>query len=73
LKYSKKPPTSAAKAVKKEWDKFCKYNDVKYLPICKPWRVLGAIDDAGQPKEPVYAFGHVIERGLDLKKGKESC
>ena len=32
----------------------------------KPLRVLGAIDDEGQLKEPVYAIGTVTQRGVSV-------
>ena len=36
----------------------------------QPTQVIGAYDDNGQPKKPVYALGKVIERGKDIYKGK---
>eukprot|EP00957_Ditylum_brightwellii_P093404 7112711-Ditylum_brightwellii.AAC.1 len=33
----------------------------------KPLVVLGAIDEGGQPKEPVYTFGPVMERDFKEK------
>ena len=50
----------------REFKLFEAYNDVKYLPVMEPLKVLGAIDASGQLKEPVYAFGPVKERGVNL-------
>ncbi len=40
-----------------------------YLPKMKLLVVLGDIDEGGQPKEPSYAFGPVIEKGYNLSGG----
>jgi len=57
----------------KELQLYISYNDVKFLPVMEPLKVLGAIDENGQPREPIYAFGPVMERGLNLPgKGKRN-
>ena len=35
-----------------------------------PTKVLGGIDNFGQPKEPIYAFGKVTDRGDNLQSGR---
>ena len=32
--------------------------------------MFGAIDENGRPKEPVYAFGPIMERGMNLLSGR---
>ena len=49
-----------------EFELFQKYNDVAYLPEMRPITVLGAIDDVGDPREPVYEIGPVIKPGKNL-------
>jgi len=44
-RYSDNEPTSATKAVKKEWKRFEKYNACRYIPVMEPTQVLGAYDD----------------------------
>jgi hypothetical protein len=56
------PADKAAKELSM-WKAWCK---MKYLPIMEPMRVLGAIGEGGQPKEPVYSFGPVVKRGKNL-------
>ena len=57
----------------RELQLYISYNDVKFLPVMEPLKVLGAIDENGQPKERIYAFGPVTERGLNLPgKGKRN-
>ena len=34
------------------------YNNIKYLPVMEPLKVLGAFDKDFQPKEPTYVIGH---------------
>ena len=36
----------------------------------KPLKVLGEIDDEGQPKESMYAIGTVTQRGSNVMHGK---
>ena len=60
------PADKAAKELSM-WKNWCK---MKYLPLMKPLRVLGAIDDDDQPKEPVYSFGPVVSRGKNLPSKK---
>ena len=45
------------------FDRFEQCNDDKYFPQMKPLKVLDAIDDEGQMKEPVYVIGTVTKRG----------
>eukprot|EP00957_Ditylum_brightwellii_P121587 9272256-Ditylum_brightwellii.AAC.1 len=47
----------------KELIKYYEFMECEYLPKMKPLVVLGAIGEGDQPKEPVYAFGPVIEKG----------
>ena len=35
----------------------------------KDTRIVGAVDEEGNPKQPVYALGKVINRGEDLPNG----
>ncbi len=49
-----------------EFELFQKYNDVADLPEMKPIKVLGAIDDVGGQREPVYEIGPVIKPGKNL-------
>ena len=53
-----------------ELDRFERCNDGKYFPQMNPLKVLGAIDDEGQLKEPVYAIGTVTQRGSNVMHGK---
>ena len=53
----------------KEFEKFMGYNHPRHLPSMEPLEVLGAIDDQGNPKEPVYLFGPVVKKGMDLTSG----
>ncbi len=46
-----------------DFELFQKYNDVAYLPEMKPIKVLGTIDDVGDPREHVYEIGPVIKPG----------
>ena len=56
---------------KKELAKYRRYMDAKYLPEMEPERVLGAFDDNdGDPVEPIYAFGRVLNKRKDLPSGK---
>ena len=54
----------------KEFDRFERCNDDKYLPQMKPFKVLGEIDDKGKLKEPVYGIGPVTQRGANMMHGK---
>ncbi|KAL7474012.1 hypothetical protein ACHAW6_000012 [Cyclotella cf. meneghiniana] len=45
---------------------FQKYKDVAYLPEMKPIKILGAIDDVGDPRGPVYEIGPVIKPGKNI-------
>ena len=54
----------------KELNKYQRFMEFDYLPKMKPLIVLGAIDVGGQPKDPVYAFGPVIEKGENLPGGE---
>eukprot|EP00957_Ditylum_brightwellii_P004138 315267-Ditylum_brightwellii.AAC.1 len=73
-KYSRRNAAADAEDSKtlaiKELKKYYEYMECEYLPKMKLIVVLGAIDEGGQPKEPVYAFGPVIERGYNLSRGK---
>ena len=51
--------SSPQQQAKDEFALFQQYNDIAYLPEMKPVKVLGSIDDAGDPKEPVYEIGPV--------------
>ena len=50
-----------------EFNAFEEMCDAKFLPKMEPFRVLGAIDEEGQPKKPVYAFGKVKKRGSKIE------
>ena len=50
----------------KELEKYVSWNHSQYLPTMEATKLLGAIDADGNPREPVYAFGAVIERGSEL-------
>eukprot|EP00957_Ditylum_brightwellii_P144608 11015775-Ditylum_brightwellii.AAC.1 len=69
-KYSRRNAAADAEDPKtlaiKELKKYYEYIECKYLPKMKPCVVLGAIDECDQPKEPVYVFVPVIERGYNL-------
>ena len=54
---------------RKEFDRFEQCSDCKYFPQMKPLRVLGAIDDGGQLKEPEYVIGPVTYRGANVMHG----
>ena len=62
--------SSARKKAEAEFQRYLAFNDIQYLPEMKPNKVLGAIDDHGQPKEPVYCIGPVTERGSLLPSGR---
>ena len=59
-----------SKLAEEEYKLFCAYNHSQYLPEMEPVKVLGAIDDQGNPQEPVLAFGPVNKRGATLPSGK---
>ena len=73
-KYTKKTSAADAEDPKtlaiKELNKYMQYMELDYLPKMKPLVVLGAIDEGGQPREPIYAFGPVIEKGENLPGGR---
>ena len=73
-KYSKNHSAADAEDPKtlaiKELNKYMQYMEFEYLPRMKPCVSLGAIDAGGQPREAIYAFGPVIERGEDLPGGR---
>ena len=50
----------------KEIDQFFANNNFRFLPKMKAVRTLGVVDSRGQPKEPEYELGPVIERGDDF-------
>ena len=54
----------------KEFDRFERCNDGNYLPQMKSLKVLGAIDDEGRLKEPVYDIGPVTQRVANVMHGK---
>ena len=49
-----------------EFERFQKYNDIAYLPDMEPVKILGWIDENGDPKEPVYKIGPVVRPGKNL-------
>ena len=62
--------TSVKKAMD-ELDQYLQWNKSRFLPKMKPLKTLGTYDEDGHIlEEPVYSFGPVIERGLDLPSGK---
>jgi hypothetical protein len=73
-KYTKSTAAADAEDPKtlaiKELNKYMQYMELDYLPKMKPLVVLGAIDEGGQPREPIYAFGPVIEKGENLPGGR---
>jgi hypothetical protein len=68
--HSQKSDDAPRNRAEAEFDLFEKYNDAQYLPDMKPLKVLGAIDEDGNPQEPVYAIGPVTGKGTDLRGGK---
>ena len=50
----------------KEINTFVANNNLRYLPKMEGKRTLGVLDERGQPKEPEYELGPVIERGEDF-------
>lgn len=50
----------------KEINQFFANNNFRFLPKMKGVRRLGVVDARGQPKEPEYELGPVIERGDDF-------
>ena len=54
----------------KELNKYIQYMELDYLLKMKPLVVLGAIGEGGQPREPIYAFGPVIEKRENLPGGR---
>jgi len=59
---------SPSEKAEKEFKKYCQYKQSVYQPKMEPKKKLGAIDEDGQPKEPVYELGPVLAggRGKDL-------
>ena len=59
---------SPSEKAEKEFKKYCLYKHSLYQPKMEPKKVLSAIDENGQPKEPVYELGPVLAdgRGKDL-------
>ena len=55
---------------RKLFDTFDRWNDGKYFPQMKPFKVLDAIDGECQMKEPVHAIGPVTQRGSNAMHGK---
>eukprot|EP00957_Ditylum_brightwellii_P067874 5151984-Ditylum_brightwellii.AAC.1 len=74
-KYSRRNADADAEGPKtlaiKELNKYYEYMEYKYLSTMQSLVVLGAINEGGQPKEPVYAFGPVIERVRCITDFKE--
>jgi len=64
--------SSPQQQAKDEFALFQQYNDIAYLPEMKPVKVLGSIDDAGDPKEPVYEIGPVKRKGKNLDNKKRN-
>ena len=58
--------TSPQQQAKTEFEQFQRYNDVAYLPVMEPMKILGWIDENGDPKEPVYEIGPVVMKGKNL-------
>ena len=56
-------PTARAE---KEINHFFANNNHRFLPKMKAQRTLGAVDECGQPKKPVYELGPVLEKGDDF-------
>ena len=46
----------------KEISHFFANNNARFLPKMKAHRTLGVVDENGQPKEPMYELGPVLER-----------
>ena len=62
--------TSVKKAMD-ELDQYLQWNKSRFLPKMKALKTLGTYDEDGHVlEEPVYSFGPVIERGLNLPSGK---
>ena len=55
-------PTEKAKKELKKYNTF-KHSISIYLPKMEPKKVLGAIDNNGHPKAPVYGLGPVVSGG----------
>ena len=64
--------SSPQQQAKDEFALYQRYNDVAYLPEMKALKVLGSIDDVGDPKEPVYEIGPVKSRGKNLDKRQKN-
>lgn len=57
---------SPAIKAEKEINQFFANNNYRFLPKMKALRTLGAVDEKGQPKVPVYELGPVLQRGDDF-------
>ena len=66
LKHPTNITTGPSQLALNEFKLWERYNDVKYLPVMKPYKTLGAITRMGQPQEPVYFIGPVTEKGVNL-------
>lgn len=64
--------SSPQQQAKDQFALYQRYNDVAYLPEMKALKVLGSIDDVGDPKEPVYEIGPVKSRGKNLDKRQKN-
>ena len=68
--YSHLCVSPAGKKAKEEFELFCAYKSPQCLPDVEPKKVLGAIGDDGQYKEPILSLGPVLKRGKNLPSGK---
>lgn len=57
---------SPAARADKEMNQFFANNNSRFLPKMKAHRTLGAVDERGQPRQPVYELGPVLEKGDDF-------
>eukprot|EP00956_Cyclotella_meneghiniana_P017543 scaffold28760_cov36-Cyclotella_meneghiniana.AAC.2 len=63
--------TSPQQQAISEFNTFRQYNDIAYLPEMKPKKILGWIDENGDPKDPVYGIDPVTKPGKNLdRRGK---
>ena len=62
--------TSARRKAEEELKRYKGWSAGNFLPDMAPTKVLGGIDNFGQPNEPVYAFGKVTNRGDNLQSGR---
>ena len=64
----KKREAMPADKAMKDFEVYESMCNLHFLPEMEPVRVVGTVDNEDQVKEPVYAFGKVTVRGMDINK-----